>query len=65
MNDLEKLLEETRARTLKILNFKKDEEERGLELHKKYIVIDSMHTGEGVMPYSERMVQRAGVMFAT
>ena len=65
LNELEKLLEETRARTLKILNFKKDEEERGLELHKKYIVIDSMHTGEGVMPYSERMVQRAGEMVAT
>lgn len=64
LNELEKVLLETRSRTFEILKFTKDEEERGLELHRKYIVIDSMHTGEGVMPYSERMVQRAEEMVA-
>jgi len=64
MSELQKLLTETRARTQEILQFSREEEERGLELHRKYIVIDSMHTGEGVMPYSDRMISKVREMVA-
>ena len=62
MSDLEKLFEETRARTLKILEFSKDEEEGGLEIHKKSIVCDSLLSPPFIIPYSDRMAQKAKEM---
>lgn len=61
MDEVKKLIEETRARTIDILKFSNDDEERGLELHKKSLVVDSLYP-RSVMPYSERMVNRAKEM---
>ena len=62
MSELEKLFADTRSKTLKILKFSKDDEERGLEIHKKSIVCDSLLSPPFIVPYSDRMTQRAKEM---
>jgi membrane dipeptidase len=62
MDGFEKLLEETRRRTLEILKVSKREEERGLELHRSSIICDSLLSR--VIPYSEGMAKRAEEMVA-
>lgn len=61
MDKVKNLVEEARTRTLEILNFSKDEEEKGLDLHRKSLVVDSLYPRR-VMPYSEGMVSKAREM---
>ena len=49
--------QEIRNRTKEILNYTKDEEEKGLNLHYKSIVIDSLFPGAGITPYSNKLVK--------
>lgn len=60
MSEFESLLRKIRTRTLKILNISKEEEEKGLELHKKFVVCDSLL--DYITPYSNRMVKRTEEM---
>jgi len=61
MEKVETLVEETRKRTLEIIEISKDEIEKGLELHRESLVVDSLYP-RSVMPYSDRMTDRAKEM---
>jgi membrane dipeptidase len=65
LSELEKLARDARTRAYEILKFTKNEEDRGLELHRKFIVCDSLLSPPYITPYSNNMNKRAQEMVAS
>jgi membrane dipeptidase len=65
LSELEVLTRDSRARAYKILKFSKNEEDRGLELHRKLVVCDSLLSPPYITPYSNNMKKRAQEMVAS
>ena len=61
MRGLEEIIEKSRARTLEILKVDKAEVERGLELHRKFIVFDSL-VPHGAWIFTETMLHKTNEM---
>lgn len=61
MAGIEKVAEKARARTLEILRVSKDEVDRGLELHSRSIVIDSL-VPHGAWMFNESMLKKTEEM---